>query len=505
MGTGDVEALGTRARQLLTSAPNVVVTHRNHPVSRWLAAGSQRTVAVRSLSDLSASISSERAIAAVLDEVRQGNELVLAAPGNPLREDHFSRSLAKDASGSGVSVGVIPAMGYFDAATASDLLSSPFDDIQIVGSSKINPRSSVGTVVSDVYAGVYRPIDPTRPLFLGPLFADEELIRAKAWLGLEYPADHPLVVSTFPGDGSNQRSAALTVESLVWDETAFALSLLVRPVDRLRDLTSFDTLRYIVGRLRAPDGCPWDREQDYRTIKKHLIEETYEAIGALDDEEYGRFAEELGDVILQVVMYAQFGREAGDFTLETVLRAVNEKMIRRHPHVFGDVALPTSADVLRNWETIKRREKPGSASTFDGIPESAPALMRAEAVQSRASRYGWSADLVESVVSNTVGAPDRDTRAWQFGNVLFDLVASARTDKIDPEEALRLAINRFQARVERVLADAHLEGIAFDSLTRDEKRRRLLQAADELSAERSAGANIVRSSNDSPNSQGNLQ
>jgi tetrapyrrole methylase family protein/MazG family protein len=285
-----------------------------------------------------------------------------------------------------------------------------------------------------------------------------------------FPDDHPLVLVQFSEAGIPVGHPVTIAELEAMNLPRETRLILVHPLDRLADRRSFDTLLHIVARLRAPDGCPWDREQTYGTIKKHLIEESYEAIAALDEGDLGQFAEELGDIMLQVVMYAQLARESSDFTLDDVLEAVNEKLIRRHPHVFGDVTVQDSADVLKNWEKIKRAERSGKPSTF-GVPEAAPALMRAEAIQSRAERYGWE-QPTENPSFDAVGdaGADKVEQLVALGSALFDAVSVARRYQLDPEEALRLATNRFRTSFDRILSEMHDRGIDFDTLSIGRKR-----------------------------------
>jgi tetrapyrrole methylase family protein/MazG family protein len=327
---------------------------------------------------------------------------------------------------------------------------------------------------------VDRAVDPARPLVVGAVEGPAAELAAGALSAL-YGPGHSVRVVRFPLRSDRPAIIPLHLDqlgaALGQDEPAW---LYVPPLERLDDVEAFDTLAYIVGRLRGPGGCPWDREQTFDSIKKHLIEETYEAVDALDRAAYRTFAEELGDVLLQVVMYAQLGREAGAFDLRRILRAVNEKLVRRHPHVFGDLRVSGPDEVLRNWERIKRGEARGPAapaSTFGGVPTAAPALLRTDAVQSRAARYGWPppTDLPDL---SALARPDLDSagRRRALGDALFDLVATARRQHLDPEEALRLAKNRFVAAFDLVSVECRERGESYETLPPDERRRRLDRA-----------------------------
>jgi tetrapyrrole methylase family protein/MazG family protein len=469
LGPGPIESLTRRAEYLLTSASEIIVSRPRHPVAAWLGSRSRPINALESLAcgdigDLTR---------ALFERGEQQLAAVLAVPGNPLADEPLVGALVANARAANLAVDVVPGVSYLDAALEC---CPPVAGLQFAGAGDLAPTAPPDDPKTDVFRGVYRDLDATRPTFVGPLFDDVQLDRARRWIARSYPTDQPIVVIAFPQSSEPARTFDTSLNCVQdLDPADFAWCVVVRPVVRLADLHSFETLRFIVARLRAPNGCPWDREQTYASVKKHLVEETYEAVAALDDGEMATFAGELGDVLLQVVMYAQFGREAGDFTLEDVLYAVNEKLIRRHPHVFGEVAVTSSAEVLRNWESIKRAEKPGTDSTFAGVPEVAPALMRADAVQSRATRYGWFDQADLAALAALARWHDGDAER-HLGELLFNAVALARRHKVDPEGALRLATNRFRDAFDRVLAACRVEGVAFDALAPAERQRRLAEA-----------------------------
>lgn len=212
------------------------------------------------------------------------------------------------------------------------------------------------------------------------------------------------------------------------------------------------TLARIAEILRAPDGCPWDREQTHASLRPHLLEETYEALEALDAEDPDRLADELGDLLFQVVIHAQIASEAGEFDLAEVERRIVAKLIRRHPHVFEGAPIP-GGDLLAQWERIKRDERP--RSLLEGVPKALPALFAAERLQERAARV----HLVPPRVELPLDIEDEEF----LGDVLFDLVAEARERGFNAETALRAANARFAVRVARVEERARVEGRALES------------------------------------------
>ena len=220
-------------------------------------------------------------------------------------------------------------------------------------------------------------------------------------------------------------------------------------------------LLQIMERLRGPGGCPWDLEQTHQSIKPQLIEECYEVIEAIDSGRTESLREELGDVLLHVVFHAQLAREVGRFDFEDVAREIGDKLIRRHPHVFGEVSVAGTAEVLKNWDQIKRQEKPERVSLLEGIPRQLPSLMRAQETQKKAAKVGFDwpdatgpRDKVLEELSELQAeiqrgaAPDRVED--EFGDVLFSLVNYGRHLKMDAEQSLSRATSKFAARFQSV-------------------------------------------------------
>lgn len=241
-------------------------------------------------------------------------------------------------------------------------------------------------------------------------------------------------------------------------------------MDRLPTESSLNRLREIVARLRAPDGCPWDREQTHSSLRGALIEECYEVIDAIERADDLNLREELGDLLLHVVMHAQMADEREAFSLEEVAAEICAKMIRRHPHVFGDKLAGDSDAVLRQWEQIKRAEKGVGAGVLDSLPASMPALLRAQNAQKKAARVGFDWPDVEPVfekmqeeieeVRSALAAGDAKAVEDEVGDILFTAVNLARKLHVDAESTLAAATNRFIRRfqaVESELGDRKME------------------------------------------------
>ncbi len=243
----------------------------------------------------------------------------------------------------------------------------------------------------------------------------------------------------------------------------------------------FARLVEIMARLRGENGCPWDRKQTHASIKPYLVEETYEVLEAIDEGSAAKLQEELGDLALQIVFHAQMAQEAGCFTIGDVLRSINDKLVRRHPHVFGDVKADTAQEVLFNWEQIKKQEREdtlGRASALDGVPRELPALLRAHRLQEKASRVGfdWNEarevlhkvdeELAELRSAMEGHAPERIEA--ELGDLLFSLVNLSRFIAVNPEEALRKTIARFIARFQYIEEALAQQGKSPDQVTLQE-------------------------------------
>jgi tetrapyrrole methylase family protein / MazG family protein len=218
-----------------------------------------------------------------------------------------------------------------------------------------------------------------------------------------------------------------------------------------------------MAKLRAPDGCPWDREQTFDSIKRHTLEETYEVMEAIEERDWPGLCEELGDLLLQPVFYAQMASEEKLFAIEDSLRAINEKLIRRHPHIFGDVVAETADAVLTNWDAIKKQEKAGKGEApqglLDGIPKALPAMLEAKEISRRAAKAGFDWENAGQVVEKLHEELDELERAGseeeiegEIGDLFFVLVNLARFYKVDPEQALRRTNAKFKKRFAHVEA-----------------------------------------------------
>jgi len=274
-----------------------------------------------------------------------------------------------------------------------------------------------------------------------------------------------------------------------WTETgSSSLASITRDISTLSDAREeMQSLVETIWRLRQPDGCPWDRKQTHESIGKNMIEEAYEALDCIEAGDEAHLREELGDVLMQVVLHAQIAADAGAFTMADVARDINDKLIRRHPHVFGERSADSADEVLAIWDSVKLAEKGAKDADaaeagerpeglLEGVPRSLPALMEAQKVSRKAASAGFEwetvADVWDKVAEERAEfeaeAPGTAERELEFGDLLFALVNVARKEGIDAESALRASTAKFRERWVAMENAAYEDGVALESLTTEQ-------------------------------------
>jgi tetrapyrrole methylase family protein/MazG family protein len=241
-------------------------------------------------------------------------------------------------------------------------------------------------------------------------------------------------------------------------------------------LSKFGALVEIIARLRAPDGCPWDKEQTHQTLRANLLSECYEALEALDQGDPAQLCEELGDLLLQIVLHAQIAKDDKEFEIGDVIKSITTKIIRRHPHIFGNKKVRDTEEVLHNWEVLKKEEREEGKSMMEGVPKDMPALAYALEISRRAVRVGFEWENIEGVIDKVAEEIKeiRDSRQGEekereYGDLLFTLVNVARWEGIDAEAALRKANRKFFNRFKRMEEICGERGLDFASLSFKEK------------------------------------
>ncbi len=333
---------------------------------------------------------------------------------------------------------------------------------------RIPPPSRLILLEAQTFSSAHvPPYPPDMPVLLTGIDSSELALQVKTVLLTTYPADH-LVQWVIEGKTKEER-----IDSISSDNVSASACLYI---PALTEWMSFEALAEIIAHLRAPNGCPWDREQTHESLRKHLLEESYEAISAIDSGDFADMREEFGDLLLQVVLQSQIANEEGQFNINQVAQGISSKLVRRHPHVFGDVELEGVDGVLVNWEKLKETERKDKGQTekglLDGIPAALPALSQAQEYQDRAARVGFDwpeidgvLDKVKEEIEEIKKAETNFELASEIGDLFFVLVNLARWKDVDAESALRGTNIKFKKRFAYVDQGAKKQGRNLSELT----------------------------------------
>ena len=346
------------------------------------------------------------------------------------------------------------------------LVSSVFETLHITPPSKLTLLEAQSLASAHV-----PPFPPDVPALLTGVDSPELALQVKKVLLAVYPKGYEVNLVEGP---------MLKVERLgdLQSSTFNFQPATCLYIPSLGEGTSFESFAEIVAHLRAPDGCPWDKEQTHQTLRTHLLEESYEALTAMDGDDPSGMREEFGDLLLQIVLNSQIGGETSEFTLTEVIKGIYDKIVRRHPHVFGDVELDDVGGVLQNWEKLKEKERSGrkeEKGMLDGVPSALPALTQALEYQDRAARVGFDwpevdgvLDKVREEIEEIKQAQNLDEVTAELGDLFFVLVNLARWRKVDAESALRGTNIKFKKRFGYVEQGARKQGRNLSDMTLEE-------------------------------------
>jgi tetrapyrrole methylase family protein/MazG family protein len=362
----------------------------------------------------------------VIDTALTTGAVVFAVPGHPRVGERTVPLVEMLGRERGIPVVVLDAVSFVDAA-ASALHRDPLaEGLQIADAEQL-----AATLDTEPHAAGLLGVDPARPLLVGQVYNAELAAAVKLALARVYPDDHPVALIQAAGT-DEQTVTEIALHALDRQPVDYLTSLWVPPLAALNATRSPHALERVVARLRAPGGCPWDREQTHASLRDAVLEEAYEAVDAIDGEDAAGLAEELGDLLLLIAMHAQLAEEVGDFRIEDVYQGITEKLIRRHPHVFGTVAAETPDAVIATWEGVKAAERaaagapPRQPNPVDRLPRAMPALRKAaEVLAPRATLAGPSDEAA--------------------GDALLAAVQAALDRGIDPERALEQSLRRHVA------------------------------------------------------------
>ncbi|MGI6109221.1 MAG: nucleoside triphosphate pyrophosphohydrolase [Eubacteriaceae bacterium] len=406
------------------------------------------------------------------------SDIVYAVPGNPCFGEQSVTDLITLCSERDIPYRIFPAVSFVDN-TADTLEFDPVEGLTVLDAFAV-----VGDAVSR------QTPDPSTAALITQVYNSHMASEVKLALARVYPDDTEIILLYHAGL-PDESVDTLPLYELDRQKCDHLTSVFIPPVPE--NTRNIGRLLEIMRILRSPEGCPWDKEQDHKSLKSCLIEEAYEVADAIEQEDFENLQEELGDLLLQIVFHAQLAEEEGLFTFEDVVEGISRKMIRRHPHVFGDVSADTSEEVLANWDEIKKTEKePQSVSgEMKAIPKSFTALMEAQKLQSKASGQGfdWDNPLpslekvreeTDEVLEELNRKPeDPDKLRDELGDLLFAAVNTARLSGLQAEDALRQANAKFIRRYSRMEELADRESRDFSELNLEEQEDLWKQAKQE--------------------------
>lgn len=378
---------------------------------------------------------------------------VLLVPGDPALDEAATPIIRQLAAEAGVAVRLVGAADWLSYALKTWQI-GPGNGLQILDA----------TLMCSYH---YPPLEPNRPALITGLYHPALVEPVQRRLGLLYRPHTPVKALTAAGP--------IDLPLAQLDESA---GLIYLPAQT--DSAGLTAFQETIARLRAPDGCPWDRKQTHQSLRQYLLEETHEALTAIDNGDLPELAEELGDILLQILLHAQIGTEAGAFRMVDVVQTINRKMLRRHPHVFGDVSVSGADEVVTNWAAIKTAEKAANGekaapvSVLDGVANTLPALAQALNISQKAVDVGFEWPTIDGVLDKLVEeAREIVTAATpaevesEIGDFLFVVVNLARKMKVDPESALRTTNARFTRRFNKVEELARSQNLALPELDKE--------------------------------------
>lgn len=462
MGPGDPSHLTRQAWHILSQADEVYLRTGRHPT----VAGLPAHLTLHTFDDLYETSAEFASVYSTIAEriVSLGarpDGVLYAVPGHPLVGELSVQRILARAQEKGLPVHLVEGLSFVEPV------------LSLLGFDGLSGLQLADA--TDLAAALHPPLDPDRPALIGQLYGLRLASEVKLTLMNSYPDEHPVTLVRAAGTDGGFKTTVPLYE-LDRDQLIDHLTtLFVPPLPHTGSLPAFQET---IARLRAPDGCPWDQEQTHRSLRDNLLEEAYEVLAALDAGDDDLLCEELGDLLMQIVMHTQIATEEGMFRFADVIGQIDAKLKRRHPHVFADLKVEGTADVLRNWEAIKASEHAGLGegetprSRLEGVPAILPALARAQALGERAARvdFDWPdlegvLDKVNEEIAELRAAEDPEGRARELGDLLFSLVNVARWLEVDAESALRSTCDRFKDRYTQMEQIARNRGLDLASLS----------------------------------------
>ena len=453
LGPGDPKQLTLEAWDVLSAADEVFLRTRQHPT----VSGIPSSVKIHSFDELYENGESFDDVYTsitqkVLELGRRVEGVIYAVPGHPFVAETTCPEIARLAQAEGLPLRVVEGLSFLEP-TFSALGLDPFPRLTLFDALTLG-QAHVPAFAPDI------------PVLVAQIYSRLVASEVKSTLTGIYPDEHPVELIHNAGT-KEQMVETLALFEIDRSEHIGLQSVLFVP--SLGEGTSLEAFQEIVAHLRAPNGCPWDKEQTHESLRKHMLEESYEAIAAIDSGDFSAMREEFGDLLLQVMLNSQIASEEGEFTFNDVVKGVYDKIIRRHPHVFGEVKVNGVDGVLVNWEKLKEGERKGEGKAdkgiLDGLPLALPALSQAQEYQDRAARVGFDWTEIDGVLDKVreeieeIKKAETDLElASEMGDLFFAVVNLARWKKVDAESALRGTNIKFKKRFGHVEQGAKKAG-----------------------------------------------
>jgi tetrapyrrole methylase family protein/MazG family protein len=457
LGPGAPELLTREAWDVIGAAEELWLRTVHHPTVEALPVGPARRsfdVRYESAEDFS------EVYLAIAEEVlrlgRRPQGVIYAVPGHPMVGEATVQRILTEAREQGLPVRIVEGLSFVEP-TLTLLGLDALEGVQVCDAIEL--------------AGRYHPLlNPDAPALIGQIYSQPLASDLKLTLMNQYPDEHPVALVHAAGTPEAQ-VADLPLYEIDRRDVAHLTTLYV---PSLPVISSFEGLQDTVSHLRSPEGCPWDREQTYHSLRGGVLEEAYEAVEAIDADDVAGLQEELGDLLLMIVFQTQIATEMGDFRMVDVISGIDAKLKHRHPHVWGEVQVEGAGEVVTRWEELKREEKKDRSSLLDGVPAAMSALLKAVAYGERAARVGfdWSdeaavAEKVREELEELAAAETLEAVEAELGDLLFAIANWARHLGVEPETALRKADARFAARFRAMEAWAEGEGQELESMELD--------------------------------------
>ncbi|MBP2644594.1 MAG: MazG family protein [Firmicutes bacterium] len=463
LGPGPFHLITLETYELLKSTPKLLLRTEKHPAVSGLK---DRNISFSTYDAMYKRYASFKEVyqAIAVDCIKEAErcgKVVYAVPGSPAVAEQTVALIREKGEAAGVTITVIPGMSFLDLLYVR-LGVDPIRGVTVVDAADIETL----------------PEDLDTALVVTQVYNRQVASDAKLSLMEYYPDDFEVVVVRNLGL-PDETILNLPLYELDRAETIDHLTSVYIPAKKLKQRTfSFQPLVDVMAKLRSPGGCIWDIEQTHLTLRHNFIEEVYEVIEAIELEDSKTLCEELGDVLLQIVFHARMAEEDGKFSMQDVIDGVTEKLVRRHPHVFGDISVRDAAQVVLNWEDIKKQEKGAERpGVLDGVPQGLPSLMRSNKLQTKAAKVGFDWNSIDPIWDKIqeelqelkeVAGEDSAAAEMELGDVLFSVVNLARFLGLEPETALTATNNKFIRRFNYIQDQVKLQKKKWEDFTLDE-------------------------------------